>query len=86
MKTEIFQIIMAVIPTTMTTLLGYIVYVVKAIHLNNKASDKAITILLRRELTELYDKYKDKTFAEAKKIELERMGLRPIIRERNNEN
>ena len=30
--------------------------------------------------------YKDKTFAEAKKIELERMGLRPIIRERKNEN
>lgn len=30
--------------------------------------------------------YKDKTFAEAKKIELERMGLRPIIRERKVEN
>lgn len=27
--------------------------------------------------------YKNKTFAEAKKIELERLGLRPIIRERN---
>lgn len=30
--------------------------------------------------------YRDKTYAEAKKIELERMGLRPIIRERKNEN
>jgi len=30
--------------------------------------------------------YKNKTFAEAKKIELERMGLRPIIRERKVEN
>lgn len=27
--------------------------------------------------------YKNKTFAEAKKIELERLGLCPIIRERN---
>lgn len=30
--------------------------------------------------------YKDKTYAEAKKIELERMGLRPIITERSVEN
>ena len=30
--------------------------------------------------------YKDKTCAEAKKIERERMGLRPVIRERNIEN
>ena len=62
MKTEIFQILMAVIPTVMTAILGYIGVVVKSIHLNNKASDKAITILLRRELTELYEQYKDKEF------------------------
>ena len=62
MKTEIFQILMAVIPTVMTAILGYIGVVVKSIHLNNKASDKAITILLRRELTELYEQYKDKEY------------------------
>ena len=62
MKTEIFQILMAVIPTAMTAILGYIGVVVKSSHLNKKASDKAITILLRRELTELYDQYKNKEF------------------------
>ena len=69
MKTEVFQILMAVIPTTMTALLGYIGYVVKAIHLNNKASDKAITILLRRELTQLYDQYKYKEFLTVDEVE-----------------
>ena len=48
MKTEIFQILMAVIPTVMTATHRDIGLVVKSIPLNHKASDKAITILLRR--------------------------------------
>lgn len=69
MKTEIFQIIMAVIPTIMTALLGYIGFIVKSIHLNNKNSDKAITILLRRELTQLYDQYKEEEFLSVDEVD-----------------
>lgn len=62
MSNDSCQIIMAIVPTITTALLGYIGIVVKSIHLNNKYSDKAITILLRRELTQLYDQFKDKDF------------------------
>lgn len=62
MKAEIYPILVAVFPTIITALLGYIGFIVKSIHLNNKSSDKAITILLRRELTQLYDQYKEEEF------------------------
>ena len=69
MKSDICNIITPIIPTVMTALLGYIGYIVKSIHLNNKGTDKAITILLRRELTQLYDQYKEKPFLSVDEVD-----------------
>lgn len=61
MTPTVHDILIAVIPTVITAILGYIGYFIRSIHLNNKTTDKAIVVLLRRELTEVYDNIKDKS-------------------------
>ena len=69
MTSEITTVIVAVITPILTAVTSYLVYVMKTNHKENSEAEKAMMILLRRELREQYNVIKSKQSVSIEELE-----------------